>query len=83
MNLLTLLFFVNIIMEAGKLISTTASTKDMIPYVIINFTYLVTGVGYAVYFFKSKMKDAIKAITLGTSVYIMFFISYWEMLLIL
>ncbi|HKM34326.1 MAG TPA: hypothetical protein VJY54_06255 [Lachnospiraceae bacterium] len=82
-NVLTILVFVNIIMEAGKLISTTASTKDMIPYVMFYFTYLVAGFGYAVYFFKSKRKDAIKAITLGTSITIITFILYWQMILIL
>lgn len=79
MNVFSIFVLVSIIMEAGKLISTAASTKDIIPYVMFYNAYLVTVIGYLVYFIKSKQKDAIRILTLGTSIIIFTFILYWQM----
>ena len=80
MNAFSIFVFISIIMEAGKLISTAASTKDMIPYVMLYNAYVMSVIGYVVYFIKSKQKDAIRILTLGTSIIIFTFILYWQMI---
>ena len=79
MNVFSFLVFISIIMEAGKLISTVSSTKDMIPYVMFYNAYMMASIAYIVYFFKSGKKNVIKSLTLGTSIIIVTFILCWQM----
>lgn len=80
MSSLSLLFFLSGVLEAAKLMTTAASTKDILPFVLFYDLYLLAGVGYIIYYCRTKKKDFIKIAELFSCIILILFILYWQLI---
>jgi len=79
MNLLSILFYFFVVIEAKKLSATTASTGDMIPFILFDIIFIIFSISYAVHFIKIKKKNIGSIFTLCGTMIIVMFIIYWQM----
>lgn len=79
MNLLSILFYVSVVLEAVKLSATTATTGDMIPFIVFDNIFMIVSILYGVLFIKRKKKNIGSAVTLISMMFIVAFIIYWQM----
>ncbi len=82
MNLFSIGFYVVVLWEAMKLISTAASSSDLYPAIGAYIGYMIVGTGYVISLFIRKQRQTIDIIVGVVSCYIMIFSIYWQLFLL-